>query len=849
MIRRFSIIFLTLVNLALVLTGCASGQNVKTPDPVVQKSIPAVEQSAPAEVVLKDSLVAVNAEKNENSVPAEPAPEEIFPEDTVKILASWQSFCYALQAMEDLEWKVAKRYLDKASHQLVAEKNSGSGTDSLYMAEMPLMIASAMEEVKPNLANANKDESRLDDEDETPADSATMEKMEMFLDTLDVSQFSLPIEFNERVVQEIYYLTGAAKGFISGSLNRKTAFDSLIYAKLEEAKMPKDLIYLSLVESGFKVRAYSPAQASGLWQFIPETGRRYGVDVDLWLDQRRNPEMATEAALKYLKDLYGYFGDWQLAMAAYNCGEGRVRRLIKELKADTTRDTSKAITYWDLPLPTETMHYVPRILAAMVIGHYPEQYDIAVKPQPSVPYDTVTVYDSFSLDDIAKVLKVKPDVMSNLNAELIKGFTPPNRESYVLRVPVGKRDMLVKNYDKLEKNDFSGWVHHKVKRGENLGKIAKSYGIKVSDVQMANAMRDMKVRVGQTLLIPIRVAKEVKETKNIDAKKVGKGKTYTVKLGDNLSTIARKFNVAQENIRIWNNMDVSSMVTVGDVIFVSKPELKPDAGDKKKLPSLLKNRKYVILSGDTYASIAEAFDMPVGLLLLANKGYTRRLSVGDTIYVPKYVKKLPQAPAQPVVIPEGAPAKTDRQLAGKVEPVSKDDKKAPKVKANEKLSVYTVESGDNLGYISMLFGMTVARIQELNKMGSSTNIYVGQKLYVIGDKQDVPVKSDKKKDDKKTSEKDKKDSKSDKDKKKDDKKASEKDKKDSKSANDKKTDNKNDKKSDSKSAGSFRQHTVKKGESLWDISRQYKVSIEDIVKWNGLSDTKIKEGVTLKIKK
>lgn len=796
--------FLALVLLASLFVACAPRPNSLAHSSRIQSS----ETNPPGEVqpVFDDSVSNIGIQES----PVDPS-ILMAEEDTAFVQPSWKSFRFAIQAMEDMQWVVAQRYLNLAKRQMAQEVKKASPEDSLYYAEMPMMLKLASDEVLINCPEAVKmaAESELDDVesiDEDMADDTALFRLEKFLDTLDVSQFTLPVQFNERVVQEIFYLTGKAKSFMSSSLNRKTAFDSLIYAKIDEAKMPRDLIYLSLVESGFKVRAYSRAKASGLWQFIPETGKRYGVDVDFWLDQRRNPEMATDAALKYLKDLYGYFGDWQLAMAAYNCGEGRVRRLIRELKADSTRDSTQAITYWDLPLPTETMHYVPRILAAMVIGHFPEHYDIEIKPQKLSAYDTVTVYDSFGLDEIAKAIKVKPDTLRNLNAELIMGFTPPNRESYVLKIPVGKRDLFVKNYDKIEKNNFSGWVHHKVKKGESLGKIASLYKVKVADIQQANDMRNMKVRAGKTLLIPIRVAGET--SSSTASKKNVKAKIYVVKLGDNLANIARKFNVDQNNIRIWNDMDAASVVAVGDTIFVSKPNMKPSSGKgERPTPPLSKTRKYVVQSGDSYGTISEMFGVPVGNILLANKGFTKRLAVGDSVYILKYTRKLPQAPAQPVVAPEAPASKEEPKSSVKVEPVAKDDPKAPVVKSGEKLSVYTVEPGDNLGYISMLFGMSISRLQELNNLGKSVDIRAGQKLYVIGDKKDLKSES-------------------------------------------KKTEKKDDKKPEpKKTVESFRQHTVKKGESLWDISRQYQVTIEDIVKWNELPDTKIREGMVLKIKK
>lgn len=700
---------------------------------------------------------------------------------------SWTYYQYALQAMDNQEWLLARHYLDESLRQLVAEKYDSTyiltKEDSIYRADMPKRIVEALDEVYPNVAELGENADNfvrndvsiegIDDLDENQADSASLMVIESFLDTLDPAQFTLPIVFNDRVQQEIFYMTNQARSFMAGSLNRKTAYDSLIYAKLDEAQMPRDLIFLSLVESGFKVKAYSRAKASGMWQFIPETGKRYGLELDYWVDMRRNPEKATEAALKYLKRLHDEFGDWLLAMAAYNCGEGRVRRLVKEMKADSTRDSTQAVTYWDLELPKETMRYVPRILAAMVIGHYPEQYDMVIEKQTRAEFDTVTVFDSFPLEEVAKLLKVKEDTLRSLNMELVKWCTPPNKDSYLLRLPVGTRAAFVEGYDKMEKNNFSSWLHHKVKRGENLGVIARQYGIKVSELQQANDMKNTRIRAGQSLLIPIRITPK-KKTAATANRKPEKIRTYIAKPEDNLASIARKFGISQENLRAWNDMDMTSFVSAGDTIFVSKPE--PKANPKSEMPKaierpiLAKGEKYVAKSGDTYGAIAKAYNVPVVLLLQANNGFKKRLAVGDSIIIPEFKQ---------------VPSKAKAQTKAAAKP------KAEKKKTSEKTTTYTVRAGDNLTAISRKYNTTVARIQELNDMGENTVIDVGQKLKVPAIQKEVQP-----------------------------------------------TD-----------ASEDRTHEVQKGESLWDIARQYKVTIEDIVKWNNLNDTKVKAGEKLKIKK
>ena len=717
---------------------------------------------------------------------------------------SWVYYQYGLQAMDNNEWAVSKHYLEESLRLLVTEKYDSTKSkltrseDSIYKMQMPVRIVLALEDVYPNLSEAGGDSTSqdsltidgVDAYDENTADSASMRVIENFLDTVDAGRFSLPIRFNERAMQEIYYMTTSARGFITRSLSRKTAYDSLIYTKLAQKRMPRDLIYLALVESGFNVKAYSRAKAAGMWQFIPETGIRYGLEVDFWVDMRRNPEMATEAALSYLSTLYAEFGDWLLSMAAYNCGEGRIRRLIREKKADSTWG-NRPVTYWDLQLPQETMHYVPRILAAMVIGHFPDHYDVAINKRQLPAYDTVTVYDSFSLDEIAKFLKVPEDTLRTLNMELTMWCTPPNRDAYLLRLPYGTRAAFVQNYDRMEKNGFSSWKQHKVRKGESIGVIAQQYGVRVAEIQRANDMKKTKLKPGRTLLIPVKVA-----PRRSTGKKPTKVRTYVVQLGDNLGSISRRFGVSQESLRIWNNIETGYNVKKGDTIFVSKPDLKPSSFIQQRV-ALKKGEKYVVKAGDTYAEIAKKYKVPVFLLLQANSGFTKRLTIGDSLAIPAYVRpprkmskanedEIPVELAKSIEQDSKKSSKSSKKPAEKSSEPSKSSKKEP---VNTTI-IYTVEAGDNLFAIAKKYSTTVAAIREMNDMGNSSNIKIGQKLKIPGAAKPA--------------------------------------------ANTPKVEEIT--------------HVVKKGEGLWDISRQYGVTIEDIVKWNGLKDTKIKINEKLKIK-
>lgn len=684
--------------------------------------------------------------------------------------SSWENYQYALQAIDNEEWLLAGHYLDVSLKQLVLEKFDTTYTqyktvDSLYRREMPVRILLALDEIYPHVAELGKEATTYlnndisieghESLDDDVIDTAELVEIESFLDTLELSQFSLPLELNDRVMREIHYLSKAAKSFTEGSLSRKTLYDSLIYAKLKEHQIPEDLIYLALVESGFKVKAYSRAKASGLWQFIPETGKRYGLDVDYWIDKRRNPELATNAAIGYLKRLHNEFNDWLLAMAAYNCGEGRVRRLLREKRADTTLDSTRVISYWDLELPKETMHYVPRILAAMVIGHYPEHYDMLIEPQERVPFDTITIFDCLPLDLIAKTVGVSEDSIRSLNPELIKSFTPPDMQEFVLRLPYASRENFAIAYEQMDKSQFSRWFHHSVKSGENLGAISRKYGLSVKAIQTANGMKNTKLRVGQTLLIPLPSVSKNKTSKI--SSKPQKTKEYIVKLGDNLASIGRQFGVSVDQLKSWNSLGDYTILKVSDTLFVSKPVLKEKV--EKTFVNQAPLKKYTVKEGDSYHSIAKSLGVSRNDLMEKNGGMHQRLKVGEEIQIP-FSKPKPNPVEKPKV----------------------------KVWAPKSKEVYVVQSGDNLYSISKKLNVSVSDLQKWNNKGNSTNIYPGEKLKLNNTQIHLTYEK----------------------------------------------------------TGDY--HVVEKGESLWDIARRYKVSITEIVKWNGLQDTKVKVGDRLKIK-
>jgi len=320
----------------------------------------------------------------------------------------------------------------------------------------------------------------------------------LFLDRVDVAEFDIPVDINEDVVRWMNYFTGKGRKYYSRWLSRSTAVRPMMYQKLEAAGLPKDLVYLSMVESGYSTAAYSSAAAAGLWQFIAPTGRLYDLRIDSWVDERRDPEASTDAALRFLGDLYKQLGDWRLVWAAYNGGPARVTRGIAR---NGTRD------FWTLvnrnAFADETDNYVPKIMAAAIIGKHPERYGFTnINYQDPPAYDTIQVEGGmYGLDVLAEAAGMSVDDLRTLNPHLRQMATPP--EGVFIHVAKGKGDTFAANVANIPEEKRLTFREHRVGKGESLGSIAKHYGVSVSDLQAANHIRNPNlISVGQKLVIP-----------------------------------------------------------------------------------------------------------------------------------------------------------------------------------------------------------------------------------------------------------------------------------------------------------------------------------------------------------
>jgi len=314
---------------------------------------------------------------------------------------------------------------------------------------------------------------------------------------------AIPLEINRYVQREInLFTTGNEKTFFIESYKRSGRYRQQIVAALKEAGLPTELSWLPLIESGFKVKAFSRARALGLWQFIPSTGYKFGLKRNIYIDERIDPEKSTAAAIAYLKELHQIFGDWTTVLAAYNCGEGRVLRVIKD------QNVNYLDNFWDLfeRLPYETARYVPRFLATLYILKNAERYNLDDIPlhQPEV-YETVSISKQVHLKDVAAAIGTSQKILKELNPEL--RYQIPPQGTYALKVPQGKGDLLLAKIDEIPTSSRPkpAYVRHRVRPGETLSGIAMRYRTSVTSIARANNIhRRHFIVAGQTLKIPQR---------------------------------------------------------------------------------------------------------------------------------------------------------------------------------------------------------------------------------------------------------------------------------------------------------------------------------------------------------
>lgn len=327
------------------------------------------------------------------------------------------------------------------------------------------------------------------------------------LENIDLPEFSFestefPMTINERVKSSMVFLLKQPDKHINHWLGRAETYFPMVEKIFAEEGVPDELKYLSMIESGLNPSAKSWARAVGMWQFMRATGKAYDLNVNGWVDERMNPEKATRAAARHLRDLHRMFGDWQLALAGYNYSPGKLRRHIRRAEARLGRKA----TYWDVydNLPRETRNYVPMFIATSIIASNPQEFGLGkdVVPGPAYEFDYVPVLGMLSLEDAAEMAGTDLETIKALNPELRGSHLPPSRSAYYLRIPLFSYDTFAEAYRQMPASAKRAVSHHKVRSGQTLGQIARRYGVSVSSLMRKNGLRSTVIRVGQSLVVP-----------------------------------------------------------------------------------------------------------------------------------------------------------------------------------------------------------------------------------------------------------------------------------------------------------------------------------------------------------
>ena len=427
-------------------------------------------------------------------------------------------------------------------------------------------------------------------------------------------------------------------------LKRLPRYEAMIRDRLQQEDLPGDLVYLALIESGFSNRAVSHASAVGMWQFMRPTGRGYGLRIDGWVDERRDPVKATDAAARHLRDLRRRFGSIYLAAAAYNAGGGKVGRGLNALPEDEEADSllSDATFFrlYDTKLiRRETKDYVPKLIAAALIAKEPEKYGFVIT-DPDEPFeaDSIVVTDMTGLDVIARLAGTTVATVRDLNPQYLRLATPPSSRS-VVRLPVGSGERTAAAYAELPPSKRVTFREHYVTRGQTASAIARRYGVTLRELYEANPkVRNRKLRAGQRLVIPTGGALSTVVARQVADPDVKAVEFHKVRPGETVSGIASRYNVSQSQVRSWNALGKSSRIRAGQRLrgAPSATQRARTAASESDRARPARVRTHKVARGDTLTGISRRYGVSVAAIRDANgMSSSSSLKAGASLRIPR----------------------------------------------------------------------------------------------------------------------------------------------------------------------------------------------------------------------
>lgn len=560
------------------------------------------------------------------------------------------------------------------------------------------------------------------------------EKISPLLSRDYVGQFDIPIVFNEAVDYFIRYFTVQKRKVFVNWLKRSKRYAPTIRAILRQQGLPEDLVYLAMIESGFNPKAYSPMKACGPWQFIYETGERYGLRVNHWLDERRDPQKSTVAAARYLRDLFNQFGCWYLAAAGYNAGERRIERAIIKHETNDFWELSKYNT-----LPRETREYIPQLIAAAIIAKDPEKFGLRNIPfDAPIPSTIHRVPGGTPLSLAARAAGLDLSSLHSLNPEILRGITPPDAGSYALRLParVDGEEFSTRLRAALQDGSrVQGVTGHVVKRKDSIARITKQYGVSRGDLLLVNAWGgDFSIRPGSVVYIPRferdgerKLVEQAQGTQGFEkdeksqasalptvTEKEDNTKRYhVVKGGEKLPDIARRYGVETEVPRQINTLRGDQMRPKTRILLASGPRVGSSTRKDGVGETGAQRRVFhVVKKGENLADIAEKYGTDVGNLRKVNKLTKDRITPNMKLEVTARNKtRLAEGRADR--------ARSDRNRPSQVRTIQVRPAKL----------YHVVKDGENLSDISEKYSLNVASLKKMNGL-KKNGVRPGMRLRV-----------------------------------------------------------------------------------------------------------------------